>query len=360
MYQPDKATLDNLVAEHYISRAKHPEANLWIYNYTPKTVYKRYWTPDTRACRGLILDADYNVVARPFEKFFNIGEEQYVQLPDEPCHVYEKLDGSLGILYHDGKDWAIATRGSFNSEQAIAATRLLHSDAYRVDLGRLNPKDGMTYLFEIILPWNRIVVDYGDIEELRLIGIIETATGEEMSLLGMQWPSRATYYGERRDLLELCQQDIPNAEGYVLLYQSGLRVKIKFDTYYKLHKLLTRASTKVLWEWAQEGMNPRHVSSWYMAPEEFRDWATGIYEEILEGYTDIEEDYKRIFKNIINDTQAPAKEDPTYRKWFATRATQYGYCSILFNMLDERDYSSIIWKAVKPVHSYAFKVVDTE
>ena len=36
---------------------------------------------------------------------------------------------------------------------------------------------GYTYLFELIVLWNRIVVDYGDDEKLIVLGVIETESG---------------------------------------------------------------------------------------------------------------------------------------------------------------------------------------
>src|SRR4051812_16154524 len=97
----------------------------------------------TLACRsrGLIVDRDDNIIARPFGKFFNHGErlaaeelkslyaragkdgEGKQRLP--PVHVYDKVDGSLGILYWTSSGPMIATRGSFQSEQAGEANKML-------------------------------------------------------------------------------------------------------------------------------------------------------------------------------------------------------------------------------------------
>jgi RNA ligase len=104
--------LDALVADGWLRSQRHPEADLWIYNYTERTQYENYWTPETLACRGLILDAESRVVARPFAKFLNYGTPQAADLPAEPFTVTEKIDGSLGILYYLGGQPCIATRGA--------------------------------------------------------------------------------------------------------------------------------------------------------------------------------------------------------------------------------------------------------
>lgn len=50
----DRERLDALVQEGWLRSQRHPEADLWIYNYTEKTQFESYWTPETLACRGLI------------------------------------------------------------------------------------------------------------------------------------------------------------------------------------------------------------------------------------------------------------------------------------------------------------------
>ncbi len=64
-----------LIDGGYISVQKHPEADYYIYNYTQKTMFEGYWNEYTMICRGLILNADNVVIARPFKKFFNWGEQ---------------------------------------------------------------------------------------------------------------------------------------------------------------------------------------------------------------------------------------------------------------------------------------------
>ena len=56
MTQFDRERLEALVAEGWLSSQRHPDADLWIYNYTKKTQYEDHWTAETLVCRGLILD----------------------------------------------------------------------------------------------------------------------------------------------------------------------------------------------------------------------------------------------------------------------------------------------------------------
>ena len=93
--------LEKLIKDGYISKRKHPTKDLWIYNYTNKTQWEKHWNDWTLRCRGLIMDEKYNIIARPFEKFFNLGEIDH-DIPNLPFEVTEKMDGSLIIWFSRG------------------------------------------------------------------------------------------------------------------------------------------------------------------------------------------------------------------------------------------------------------------
>ena len=72
----DPQTLPTLIEQGYITSQVHPSLPLTIYNYTAKAQFDRYWVEATLACRGLVLDNNYQIVARPLPKFFNLSEYQ--------------------------------------------------------------------------------------------------------------------------------------------------------------------------------------------------------------------------------------------------------------------------------------------
>jgi RNA ligase len=146
-----------------VNENEHPEFPLVLYNYTQECQFGKKWDDVTRMCRGLIVHKETNeIIARPFSKFFNY--EEHVAngdaMPNEIPYVYEKVDGSLGILYWFNGLPFIATRGSFSSDQAIWATQKIREK----DLSFVDKR--YTYLFEIVYPENRIVVSYGDMKDL--------------------------------------------------------------------------------------------------------------------------------------------------------------------------------------------------
>ena len=60
--------------------------------------------------------------------------------------VFEKLDGSLGILFHYAGEWHLATQGSFYSDVAIYAQKILARNETYKDVF----SEKFTFLFEII------------------------------------------------------------------------------------------------------------------------------------------------------------------------------------------------------------------
>jgi RNA ligase len=73
---------------------------LRLFSYSDSCVYDKGWNDITMLARGVILDPGAKrVVATPFPKFFNVGERMD-SIPDLPFETFEKLDGSLIILFH--------------------------------------------------------------------------------------------------------------------------------------------------------------------------------------------------------------------------------------------------------------------
>ncbi|NXY93330.1 polynucleotide kinase [Streptomyces sp. BR123] len=258
---PRQQLADAIDAGH-VSRKKHPELPLSIYTYTRTAQYERVWNRVTVRCRGLVADDSTGaVVALPLPKFFNVGEHESGQpyapaLPDEPFEVYEKVDGSLAVVFHYAGAWRVASKGSFISTQAVWAQRRLDGR----DTSALVP--GTTYLAEILYPQNRIVVDYGDRRDLVLLAAfgpdgtevpLAEAAGhwEGIGSVVTLWP--AMPIGELIALAEA--NTLPggraatgtDAEGFVLRFASGVRAKAKLSEYVRLHKVLTGVTERDIW-----------------------------------------------------------------------------------------------------------------
>ena len=63
--------LNSYIDNNLIIANKHPEYDIYILNYSPKVQFKKFWDTYTLSCRGLIIDTEGNILARPFQKIFN-------------------------------------------------------------------------------------------------------------------------------------------------------------------------------------------------------------------------------------------------------------------------------------------------
>lgn len=228
----------------YIKDQKHPTLDLLIWNYTQSCQFAGAWDEYTIQCRGLITDIEGGIVARPFKKFFNVGDEKNAKMPpDIKPIIYPKFDGSLGILYWEGDRPAIATRGSFSSDQALWATNWIRS--YYVTVPDEDFDRAKTYLFEIIYPENRIVVDYRGMKGLVLLAVIDIETGDEIPLahedeairLGLDFAQHIKYLNQD-EIIEQAKTLDGNEEGWVFHWPTAgnVRLKIKGDEYVRLVK----------------------------------------------------------------------------------------------------------------------------
>jgi RNA ligase len=351
----DPAELGRLVAENYITARDHPTLPYKILNYTPKTQFDRHWTTETELSRGLMYDTrDGTIVGRGFSKFFNWGEREVV-IPDEPFVAYEKLDGSLGLSYVDADGLpSVATRGSFTSYQAKRATQILRSK-YAHTLDKILTLGKVTLCLEIILPEYRIVVDYEGREDLVLLAAFDLETGQEIDLdappiaaLGFPLAQRytATTLEEAHELIE--GPLFENAEGVVVRFAGGLRLKLKREEYLRLHRIVTGITPRRIWQMLKEGSPP--IGRLFAGtPAPFQEWARTEIAKIEDQRAVIEGASQEAYRQIVD--AAPAD-----RKGFAMLAQKHRYSAILFKMYDQQPYDEIIWKLVRPGPADPFRV----
>lgn len=306
--------------------------SLLLFNYTEKCQFDKLWDDFTRSARGLILDPTRKrVVALPFPKFHNFGELAE-PLPNEGFRAYTKYDGSLGIIYHHDNQWHVATRGSFDSEQAVWATEWLrtHLPAELKEPWATN----FTLLAEIIYPSNKIVVDYKGWEGLVLLSVYDTHLMSEIEL------GRITLYESVREtpgwkvceaqsydsvdrLLEVAKTLGHNEEGFVVRFDSGYRIKIKGEAYCRVHKIVSGITPLRVWE---------HIRN--------RDDLDTIIRSVPDEF---QKEFQRIKDTLIKQIEqiiATAKEqyekfkDLPSRKDFALAVGKGPIAGLCYNLLD--------------------------
>jgi len=321
----------------WVRSQRHPYLPLSIWNYTEQTQFDGHWNETTLSCRGLVVNDDGAIQALPLQKFFNIEEAKHT--PTTNFEVFDKVDGSLLILFYYEGDWIFATRGSFTSEQAIRA-KVIASRWPTTSIEELDPR--FTFLFEIVYPENRIVVDYGDKEELVLLTAINPTNRKELSYNDLhqfysEYFTVVTRY-DRLDYKNIQKLNTPNSEGFVVKFDNGQRCKIKFADYVRLHRIMTDLSTTTVYEKLRFGHD---INDWLKdVPDEFYKHIKEYADELTTQYNYMETEARLRYYAISNLKN---------RKKFAAEAlTCPEYSSIMFSMRDDKDYSQIIWKTIKP------------
>jgi len=338
--------LNKYISEGLVVKNDHPTLPISIYNYSRTCQYENKWDEITKRCRGLILDQEGNVIAKGFNKFFNMEEHKLDEIPNEEFEVFEKLDGSLGILFWYQEEWILATKGSFISDQSVKAKEIFKK--YNV---QQIPK-GYTTLVEIIYPENRIVCPYGDEESLVVLAMISNISGKELdynSLLYIcdktRMPVVKKYdgIGDYKTLKSLISND---REGYVVRFRGGFRMKIKGEEYVRLHRILTGFSNVNIWEYLKDGKDLNELLD--RVPDEFDMWIKETVKDLIFRFENIKKEYTWIYEHIMR------VKNSTDRKVFAEYANRYKHSSILFKMFDNKDYSGYVWILVKPKFSKPF------
>lgn len=379
--------LQDYINQGLVDTSFHPEFPLVLFTYSRKCVREQTWDQVTTKCRGLIANTETDdIVARPFEKFFNYGDPQAgLQLTrgvcespvpgnavifDEPNTIYEKMDGFLCTLYEWGGKYYIASKGSFDSPHAKWATATLNQRE------SLTLPPGYTPVFEGITKNLRIVVDYGDREELILLGLINIETGEELSHASlMTWASVNGFKTPDVFNITLAQANdnaissgSKNVEGYVAVWQrpgmTPFRLKIKYQDYLRIHRLVTGVSPKRVLEALVNGWTSE-LNEWTDASTPWfshfiEKWRTALNAKYLEYKTAASDAFDEA-KKIVMAPRIEGKFDffPTRKQWaeeFKKHPEELH--AILFAMLDGKNVEPVIWKKIKPMISGSHPMID--
>ena len=284
------------------------------------------------------MNSHDRIIANPFSKFFNLGEEGMTigNLPPEIPQITEKLSGSLGVLYDNAGFPAVSTRGSFESPMAVWGTSWLSVKGF--EMGDF--KKEYTYLFEILYKENKIICDYNT-EELVLLAVRHTATGNEINHIEEAerldiTPVRTFNLSLNEAIVMLDDMKGEDQEGFVVKYNNGLRVKLKCEDYVRIHRIISGFSRKHIIE-AMENGNDIFLNE---LPDELYNEAKAIIKEIEEKRQTIMKSAKAIAEK--------AKKLGT-RKEQALSILQSKYPSVSFPLLDDNIENAInaVWSVIK-------------
>jgi hypothetical protein len=360
-------------AESQFCVEKHPDADLYIYGYDSRKQNKIIWDNFNINMRGLIVDAKGNVQAMSFKKFFAfrnyisqkviaLSEGNTLRLPQENYTITEKVDGTLGLLYWINDIPYIATQRSFKAVNAQRASQILHHK-YSHLFDKLDKNK--SYIFEVLFPESRVLINYGNREDLILIGVIDKTTGKEESPLHFDigFPTVKDYTQELRHIAnfdELKRLNIPNVEGFVITYlESGLKIKLKFPWYEEVHDTMNEIihysikvqqarslfnrlmnidrnllSNLIIWEYLQhrksEGEILRKIPYYYHFYD-FESWLNAQIRHLTEKYNTLKQNNSTLTEKEI---------------WEQIKPQNIEYFDIE-KRINQPQYSSIMWKFIE-------------
>lgn len=115
----------DLRASNFV-REKRLNKHISSFNFTSKAFYKQHWDEQTIRARGLFVGEDKEVVARSFDKFFDLKVKDVSKI-SYPVTVTKKYNGFLGILSYDkyADDLFIASKSTNEGSFAEIFSKIL-------------------------------------------------------------------------------------------------------------------------------------------------------------------------------------------------------------------------------------------
>jgi RNA ligase len=120
---------------------------------------------------------------------------------------------------------------------------------------------------------------------------------------------------------------------------------VKHEDYVRLHRLLTGVNARTIWELLSNHQSVEKLLD--VVPDEFYRWVQRIVSELNNAFTEIEKVALAEFDYVPRDVS---------RKEQAEHIKGCTYPSILFSMLDGKNYAQAIWRMIRPEASLPFKV----
>lgn len=335
-------SIDDLANEYNIDIKRYPDSV--VLN------YRRFLLPGmsndcalVRECRGLQLGLNtWDVYPRAFNRFFNYGELAGQDFDFSSAEVYDKIDGSLCILYWHptSQQWELRTRGTAFAENVAHDDKTSFRDlALRAlaleELQSISLNRGYSWVFELVSPLNRVITYYPE-PRLYLLAAFNNKTGEELEYgtalsdclannIRFAEVKRYAFSGINA-LLDMARKLPKDQEGYVLRDSANRRLKVKNPAYVFMAKAYGNV---------------------HLDPTRLLDIAaSGEMEEFIAYFPE----YRIEIENIINrerlflDTVKSAYETLSHidsRKDFAANALSFPFNGLLFMLRDGKSLDEI-------------------
>lgn len=297
-----------------------------------------------RECRGLILDEgnNFEVVCKPFSKFFNYGEEHAAEIDWDSAKIQEKVDGSIMKLWWSEKylKWIVSTNGTIFAQNAdlmfpsngIHNFREMFYEAFNKVMFNGDLSREYTHVFELVGPQNRVVIPYMEIELYYLTSINnKDFTEKRLEVFDSVKTPKEYSFSSLEETIEFTKSDNFNTfrnEGFVVVDGSFNRIKIKTEDYLRVHRL--RGETNPTPKRFLELMRTNESSEFLSYFPEYQS----DYDSFKQKYIKYRRQLDVLLNYFFNIKDLPRKE-------FAIEAKKTMNPSFLFGLLDEKWETSV-------------------
>lgn len=243
-----------LSEEPYCLKIKE-DTDYVIFNYDQ--IRSDFSLPIVREARGIIFKKDHwkNPVCWAFDKFGNYGESYVPDIDWHTAFVTEKVDGSLIKVWWDWDGgWHVSTNGVINAFDApIMSVKVKNFGDYFYSVVEKyyktfdNFTEGLdhdyTYMFELVGPYNRVVIPYEE-PDIYFLGARNKYTGEILKCTGinagklgidkLRMP-KMYLLNSLEECLKVAEKLTWDQEGFVVVDAKSNRAKIKSPAYVLAH-----------------------------------------------------------------------------------------------------------------------------
>ena len=243
--------------------------NISSFNFTREAFFKKNWNDVTTKARGLFVDMSTGkVIARGYDKFFNIGERRETELSslsnkfkNKEIVCYKKYNGFLGIMSMVNNELFLATKSTTKGDYADYFKDIFNnSDIDKDALKKYLSGNDVSLTFEVIDPVHDPHIIKYDKPQLVLLDIIDNSFEfnkrpyEEVTELSLKinCPCKEIYkkFNDFRTFHEWYLKETDednmsqtNLEG-VVIECDGLMTKLKFP-YYNFWKFMRKIKDTV-------------------------------------------------------------------------------------------------------------------
>ena len=151
--------IENLRKNKYIFE-KELDNNISSFNFSKEAFFNRVWNNMTTQARGLFIDTkNYLVIARSYNKFFNLDEREetkYEKIKDKlnyPAYFYLKYNGFLGILSIYNNEFIFGTKSQLSGDYSDYFKNIfnkLFNKKQKEAIKKRLIKDNSSMVFEVI------------------------------------------------------------------------------------------------------------------------------------------------------------------------------------------------------------------